>query len=208
MAKLFVDTNNISSHSCNIIMHFPDGNFTIAGLNSEDDSVCVSNIPDTMPTSPNVIFPDHKSINMRLFNNETHMAINSNLKVAAPEQICVYPNMTFDPNSEAIFNASTHKAIDKHIAICDSHQACEIPEVVNCLSIGGAVGIGIFCGGSFVFLAGVYAYFIGAALIAVYQKCPSYFGNVFDYSNVHPAEHNHELASTELASTDTGTVNI
>lgn len=206
MAKLFVNTDNISSYSCNIIMHFPDDSFTIAGINSEDSTICLANILDTMPNSTRVILPDHKSINMGIFNPATHMAINSHLKVAEPGQLCVYPNMTFDPKTEALFNASTHKAIDSHAAICDSNQACEIPEAVKCLSIGGAIAIGIFCGASYVFLAGVYTYFIGVAAITSYHKCKSCFGN--DYTNVNPAEHNHELASTELVTTDTETVHI
>jgi len=160
MAKIFVNTDNISFYSCDIIKHFPDGTFTIAGLNSDDNSVCLANIPDTMPTSSEVILPVHKSINIGIFNNETQFAINNTFIIAEPGQVCVYPNMTFNPGTEALYNATTYKVVEKHADICDSDQTCVIPDDTPCLSIGGAVAIGVFIGIASVFLLSVPIYLI------------------------------------------------
>ncbi len=199
MTKILVNTDNISSYSCDIIKHFPDGTFTIAGLNSDDNSVCLSNIIDTMPTSSQVILPDHHPSHLGIFNYQTQFAITNTIKIGEPGQICVYPNMTFNPNSEAIYNASTHKVVDKHADICDSDLFCVIPEDVNCLPIIGAVAIGIFCGLSLSFM-------IGGMIYLMITECKDcHLGKTLKYLNIQAANpvSADEPPATELVSSDT-----
>ncbi len=132
MTEFYLDTDNMSV-PCELISGFPNGNFVLAGQD-------LYGAPCLFAATAFNINPE----NLRVFDTATQQVADYGSIIALPDQVCVYPNATFDPDAEAVYNTVNNKlvAIDKRV--CRTPLACPIPEdLCDATNKAFYIGIGV-----------------------------------------------------------------
>jgi hypothetical protein len=134
MTEFYLDTDNMSA-PCELISGFPNGNFVLVGQNVYG-STCLVAISNTAPINTE---------SLRVFDSATQQAVEYGTVMALPDQVCVFPNATFDPETDTVYNTVNNKLVAKDKRICRTPLACPPPDDL-CDATNKAFYIGIGAG--------------------------------------------------------------
>lgn len=144
MTEFYLDTDNMNT-SCELISSFSNGNFLLIGKDGTYGSPCLVAVSGTTPVSPD---------NLRVFDAATQQVVANSFIIALPNQVCVYPNATFDPETESVYNTITNKLAEIDKTTCKKPFSCPIPKEL-CSESDKAFYMGMEIGASLAVLVAI-----------------------------------------------------
>lgn len=125
MTQFTVNSQSISSQSCQFIAPFNNGYFIIAGLSTQDYSPCLKYSTVFPLYRLNVGW--HETQFLSMYDSTTQQVLGNGVDAALPGQICAPPIYFYDPYLFSLYNASKFKLAPLDASVCNNSEVCSIP---------------------------------------------------------------------------------